>query len=154
MGTNIDKIRNDVRKRVELALKDAAYEIAFEIESAYEKSVKGFYDSYIPNSYIRNYYTYTGSDSYDDTSKNIKESQSGNLTIYETGIKVSGDYVQGGYKDPTPYVFNRSYFEGIHGTVETGGVMTIPPDTTMQMYFKGIKGNLGKYVNKSLKKYL
>lgn len=153
MGTNIDKICNDIRKKVELALKDAAYEIAFEIESAYEISVDGFYNSYTPKSYIRNYYTYTGSDSYNNISKNIKESQSGDLTIYEMGIKVSGDYVQGEYKDPTPYVFNRSYFEGIHGT-RSIGVMEIPPDTTMQMYFKGIKGNLGEYVNKSLKKYL
>ena len=144
-----EEIEAKVREKVRLAMKDAAYEVSFEIESAYESAIDAFYNSYTPRSYYRNYYTYTGSDSCNNYSKNIEW----NDEEFKAGIKVSGDFVKGSYKDPTDYVFNRSYFYGIHGTIRTGGVMVVPPERLMQMSFDGIKENLGTYVNKSLKKY-
>ena len=144
-----EEIESKVREKVRLATKDAAYEIAFEIESAYESAIDAFYASYTPRYYDRNYYTYTGSDSCNDISKNIEWDDEG----FKTGIRVSSKFVNGGYKDPVDYVFNRSYYYGIHGTIKTGGVMTVPPERLMQMSFEGIKADLKTYIDKSFKKY-
>lgn len=139
-----EEIRETVKAKVEAALKEAAYEISFEIQAAYDSAIDAFYNSYAPHVYNRNYYTYTGSDSCNDYSRHVKPIDGG----IQAGIKVSGDYVDGAYKDPVGYVFNRTYHYGIHGTIRTGGVMTVPPERLMQMSFEGIKANLGKYVDK------
>ena len=155
-----NKIQSIVRAKVDKALEEIAYDIAFDIESAYESAIDAFYSSYTPRIYDRNYYLYTGSDSYDNISGNFnfekqkRVKRKGHKTIgFEAGIHVSGDFVQGSYKDPVPYVFERSYYYGIHGTIATGGVMPVPPERLMQMSFEGIKANLGAYM-KNIGKYL
>ena len=157
---NANKIKSDVRKKLDKALEEIAYEITFDIEAAYESAIDAFYSSYTPRVYERNYYLYTGSDSCNNIAggDNIKREKrikkKGNKTTgFEAGIHVSGDFVQGSYKDPVPYVFERSYYYGIHGTIGTGGVMPVPPERLMQMSFEGIKNNLGSYM-KNIGKYL
>ena len=154
------RIERDMRKRVENALGKIAYDIAFDIEAAYESAIDAFYNSYTPRYYDRNYYTYTASDSYDNISSNLnfmkekRVKKKGHKTIgFESGIRVSSEFMQGSYKDPTDYVFNRTYHYGIHGTIKTGGVMIVPPERLMQMSFEGIKANLGSYM-KNIGKYL
>lgn len=137
----IDKVIDETIKKV---MNEAAYELAFEIESAYESAIDAFYRSYTPRFYDRNYYTYTGSDSYDNYSKHIQITDK----YFITGITVSSEHVQGTYKDPTDYVFERSYYSGIHGTIATGGIMVVPPERLMQMSFEGIIENLDYYFSK------
>lgn len=156
---NANKITSDVRKRVEKALENIAYDISFDIEAAYESAIDAFYSSYTPRIYDRNYYLYTGSDSYNSIAGNFnferqkRIKKKGHKIIgFEAGIRVSGDFVKGSYKDPTTYVFERSYYYGIHGTIATGGVMPVPSERLMQMSFEGIKANLGSYM-KNIGKY-
>lgn len=151
------EIENDVKIKIEKALKNAARDITSDLEKAYESAVDAFYASYSPVYYHRDYNTYLASDTWNDydCEKNLQwEKSNGNIIGFKTGIKVSSNYITGSagspYKDPTDYVFERTYYYGIHGTIKTGGIMLMPPERLMQLSYEGIKKNLGKYVNKYL----
>ena len=152
---NAKEIESDMKEKVKLCLSDAAYEISFEIEKAYESAIDAFYASYTPRLYDRSYSTYEGSDSHSNYKKHIPETKDmkeiGNIIEATAGIKVSSEYVNAPYKDPIDYVFERTYLRGIHGTIGTGGIMGVPPEKIMSVAFEEIKSNLGFYVNKYMK---
>lgn len=146
---NAEQIEADIRKKVQQAMADAAYDIAFDIQAAYESSIEAFYNDFSPSYYNRTYATYTGSDSAENYSKNIKVTDKD----FRAGIHVGSEFVQADYKDPIDYVFSRTYEEGIHGT-SRNGVMSPSSKILMDNAFKNIKSNLGSYVRASLSKYL
>lgn len=151
-----EEIGNDFENKIEEALREAMYEVTFDLERAYENSIDAFYKHYIPRYYDRNYETYYASNAYEKYESHVKEiRKGGKITGFTGGIIVDSSNMNGSiYHDPTDYVFNRTYNYGIHGTIKTGGMMIVPPERLMQMSYEGIIENLGKYVNKSLKKYL
>ena len=145
------EIEADIVNKIVAAMHDAAYDIAFDIESAYESAIDAFYASYTPRVYSRSYSTYEGSDSHNNYKNHIKVNRNGNIVEATTGIKVSSEYVNASYKDPTEYVFERTYYSGIHGTIATGGIMVVPPERLMSLSFEGIKSNLDTYVRKYIR---
>ena len=168
MGAKKEKdpkqIERDMRERVEKALEKIAYDIAFDIEAAYESAIDAFYNDYPkkgvePKYYNRNYFTYTGSNAYDDIHTNFNffkekrvKKRGHNIIGFQAGIRVSSDFVDGSYKDPTDYVFNRTFVEGIHGTKRVK-VMSPTPKKLMDDSFEGIRENLDSYM-KNIWKYL
>lgn len=152
-----EEIERAVKIKVEQALKNAAYDITEDLEKAYENAVDAFYNSYYPRRYHRDYNTYLASDMWEDHNyeNNFEWEKSGsNVMGFKTGIKVSSNYITSSvgkpYYDPTDYVFERTYYYGIHGT-EAIGRMPVSPERIMQLSYEGIKADLGKYIGKYLK---
>ena len=145
------EIEDNIIKKVAESLSDAAYEISFDIESAYESAIDAFYASYTPRVYNRSYSTYEGSDSHSNYKKHIEPKRVGNVIETEAGIKVSSEFINAPYKDPVGYVFERTYFSGIHGTTGTGGIMSVSPERIMALSFDEIKNKLGTYVKKHVR---
>lgn len=143
-----EEIEKDVLKRIQTAFEKAAYEISYEIESHYEQYIDAFYDSYTPFVYDRHFNLYKASTGGKDISSEIKYSNNLKNSWFEAGIRVSPSLIGDPYKDPSDYVFDRSYFYGIHGTIKTGGVMVVPPERLMDMWFEGFKANIGSYIKK------
>lgn len=151
-----EEISKDIENRIEKALREAMHEVTFEIERAYENAIDAFYRHYSPIAYNRTYETYSASSYHKEGYKShVKEIvKHGKIVGFTGGIIVDSENMSNDiYHDPTDYVFNRTYFYGIHGTIRTGGVMSMPPERIMQMSFEGITENLNRYVNKYMKKY-
>lgn len=110
------------------AVGEAAQELTFEIQEAYEKSVDEFYKAYNPCLYKRTENTYRASDHFNQSWVE-KESQKTSYG-YLAGITISSNYIKpnggeeyiGGlmsiherYDDVMDFVFGRSFKKGIHG---------------------------------------
>lgn len=143
-----DEIKEDVLNKIKAKIAEAAYDISSEIEGQYESCIDAFYRSYTPMIYDRNYNLYNASSGSKDTSTEIEIGTSNNIMWFQAGIRVQSSRLGEPYKDPADYVFHRSYYYGIHGTIKTGGLMVVPPERLMDLWFEGFKRNLGNYMKK------
>lgn len=168
--------KDDFKTKILNNFKDAiatlAEDVTFQIESAYETAISMFYKDYDPLYYDRTYSTYLGSDKYDDPFGYQHYGDS-----YFSGIGVSASYIPGNpYNAYKEWVFNRTYYKGIHGfnksdkdrvnktrTKENAWrikhvprTMTQKPSNLMKKSFKSItkKSNMDKLLNQAIEKAL
>lgn len=170
----LDSIRKDIEKKYNIALKELAEEMSYQIESAYETVIDKFYDDYSPKYYDRSYSTYIGSDHFNDM---FNYQQLGDT--YLAGINVSGSNIPGSpYRADTDWVFDRTFYKGIHGInredkirmnktrgrgyekelikITTAKNMHPAPKALMDKEFKKItrKSNMDKLFNEAMNKAL
>ncbi len=114
MKDPLEKFKADMRKKYQMAVRDLAQEVAFEIEKAYESVVQRFYNDYPnPSSYKRTYSTYLGSSAYDSPFEYGVQKFGDS---YFSGMQVSASNIPGNpYKANKGWVFDRTFYEGIHG---------------------------------------
>lgn len=143
-----EEIANDVKKRIAEIFEKAAYDISFEIEGQYESCIDAFYNSYSPRSYNRGHNLYKGSSCRDNIMNEYKCEINDDISWFQAGIRILPSTLGNPYHDPQEYVFNRSYMWGIHGTIGTGGIMIVPPERLMSLWFEGFKANLGSYMKR------
>ena len=113
--TNIkDRILKDMEKNVNYAIVNAANEISFQIESAFENAISLFYSNYDPIVYNRTYSTFLASSGYEDPFSSENVYLSGNLWF--AGITVGDPNIPGDpYRASKDWVFDRTFNKGIHG---------------------------------------
>lgn len=140
-----EEIEKKIRERLPSLMEMAAYDAAFEIEGAYEKSIDKFYEYQTKGTYNRGYNLYLGSNIHDNISKGYLLSNDG--LSFRAGITVSSVGLGEPYSDPADYVFEGAYSRGIHGTTETGGV-GVAPKNIMNEWFEGFKNNLDSFMRK------
>ena len=108
-----------IKKIYQGAIKNFAEEMSSQIESAYEDTISLFYADYGPNNgdpwfYDRTYSTYLASNGHDNPYSSINVQQFGDS--FFAGIGVSSSNIPGNpYKIYKEWVFNRTFYEGIHG---------------------------------------
>lgn len=111
-------LRN-IKKHFNEVLQEFAEDVAFNIEKAYESVIDMFYADYGPNNgdpwfYDRTYSTYQASSGYDQIFSSNNIQHYGNS--YFSGIGVSSSNIPGDpYKAYKEWVFNRTFYKGIHG---------------------------------------
>lgn len=167
----------DITTKYNKAVKEFAEEVLYEIETAYENVIDKFYADYTPDYYDRTYSTYLGSSGYEDTNNpynlwNIGDS-------WFAGINVSSSNIPGHpYKAYKGWVFDRTFFKGIHGIaradlrkinkyrgklyhkevikIKTPKAMVPPPKKLLDREFKYITKHqkLDEQFNKIVRKYL
>ena len=120
------RIKKSIQEKVNVALTETLYEIGETIQDMYKDVIREFYRDYTPLWYGRTYSTFVGSSAYKDYSSLVNEIHPG---IYEVGIDVSAKYITGnpykkankfiksknGYVASTEWIFDRTFYEGIHG---------------------------------------
>ena len=112
-GITIERYVKLVTESFNKAVKDTAEEISFRIESIYESAIEDFYLSYEPKSYSRTYSTFLGSNHYETP---FEYMQFGNT--YFSGIQVDSGNIPGDpYRAKKNWVFDRSFYKGIHGFI-------------------------------------
>lgn len=151
----VDAAMNEIKKRVNSVIDDIAYDLVEAIQVNYDKAIDLFYNDYDPWYYDRTYSTYMASDGENGVSNlfNIKSTDAGfEITA---GITVDSSRLGRPYKDPTDYVFKRTWQWGIHGAMFTGGFMmgnNGTPKMFMDKQFKKFSRSEYKFiVNKHLK---
>ncbi len=171
-----DSLKDKVNIAIQEGIKKASEKIAFDIQGNYEHFIQMFYDDYEPNSYNRTLNTFFGSDG-TSLDKMINDIKNG----YIVGIAVSSDNIPGDpYSADKDWVFDRTYYEGIHGFTPTeykdwsnrdtvsqpmANASKIPtqmkpsPSVLMNKWFnnykkKDVKNIVNSCINESLSKYL
>lgn len=170
----LNSMLRDIEKKYNIALKELAEEITYQIENSYETVIDKFYEDYSPRYYDRTYSTYIGSDHYDDM---FNFQQLGDT--YLAGINVSSSNIPGSpYRADTDWVFDRTFYGGIHGINRTDKIrmnktrgrgyekdlinittiknMHPAPKVLMDKEFKRItkKSNMDKLFNQAMNKAL
>ena len=125
------ELEKRAKKIADKILTEMTYNIAFEIESAYERIINKFYEDYKPLYYQRTYSTYSASDIYGDIFRGVKSTSNG----YQIGISVSSSYIDGDpYEMNKEDVFHRTFVEGVHGFSSddgwSGSFKNVPPKTS------------------------
>lgn len=143
-----EEIKEDILNKIKDKLLKAAYDISFEIENNYETCIDAFYCSYTPIFYDRGYNLYNASSASNNISNEIICEVNHNTAWFQAGIRVSSSRIGDPYNDPADYVFERSYYYGIHGTIKTGGLMVVSPERLMDLWFDSFKNNIGSYIKK------
>lgn len=109
-----------VRKAVRAAIKDVAKQLTEEIHEKYQSIITKFYEHYPkPVLYDRTYSTYRATD-YDLAGESLAGPAAEKVVSSIGGINVDAYYIWhhvGGnpYRQPTSYVFERTFAKGIHG---------------------------------------
>ena len=114
-------LKDIIIKDFKNAIKDTAIELNQQLAEAYNKSVDAFYNDYEPQYYKRTGSLYDGSNltksgligGYKENNiKNPKKNKNG----YYAEIQVNPKFIHGKpYRADTDWVFERSFFKGIHG---------------------------------------
>ena len=138
----VNQAIKEIKERVMSVAQDIADEITEKVQLKFDDCIDIFYDDYIPTTYDRNYNTYmasTGTNKSFGKLTNVKETDKG-VEIYG-GIIVDSSLIgDGAYKDPTDYVFGRTWQHGIHG--EASIWLTSPtPKSMMDTWFKEFRKN-------------
>ena len=138
----LKKIYRDLENKIRGALPTIAYEIGDEMFNKYKSCVDVFY-GHMPESdrYYRTYSTYLGSSiSYDygETSSGSVNTKNGKETTFSINVNMQVDpsYLGSPYKDPVDYVFNRTWGEGIHGTL-ANPQLSPSPQASFEKWFYG-----------------
>lgn len=109
-----------------------ANKIADDVKEMAKVSIQEWYNAYSPTSYRRQFLTH-------DAPTRVCEI---NGTYAIAGVRIEPDQVPDTYyHDSVSYVFPRSFIQGIHGTVGTGGVSE-PPMVKLQRRFAAYKAAL------------
>lgn len=143
----IEKIKRMV---VEIA-PDIAYDIAEKIQIQYDNCIDLFYNDFDPVYYDRTNSTYKASYGEDGVSDLFVAQETDTGVLIEAGIIVDSSLLGSPYKDPTDYVFTRTWEYGIHGTLAMG--VGPVPKQIMDKWFDQFKN--GEYriiVNKHLQR--
>lgn len=133
----VDKAIKEIKKRIGSVVDDIGYDIAEQIQIKWDNCVDAFYNDWNPIYYDRTYSTYMASDGEDGVSNNysVKETDSGfEITA---GINIDSSRLGTPYKDPTDYVFQRTWEEGIHGTQFHS--IKVKPKELMDKWFEEYK---------------
>lgn len=130
----VDKAIKEIKRRVKTVIDDIGYDIAEKIQIQWDNCVDAFYNDYDPLYYDRTYSTYLASDGEDGVSEkySIEETDSG--FIITAGITVDDSRLGEPYNDKTPYVFQRTWEMGIHGTQFLP--IRVRPKNMMDEWFK------------------
>lgn len=141
----LKKIYRDIKNNIRNALPIIAYEIGDKMFKQYVNCVEAFYeDKDETDNYYRTYSTYLGSSisySYGESSTGSLRSKDGETTTFSAHITMHVDpsYLGNPYKDPTDYVFDRTWSQGIHGTLYNPK-MSRPPQLRFEEWFNSFKG--------------
>ena len=119
----LSDIEKDIRKKFNRAVRELAENVAEKIEDAYEDTIQAFYDDPAfdgtnePRFYNRGYNLFQGSSGYDMLYTPYNIQQFGDS--YFTGIQVDSAHIPGSpYKAPKVWVFDRAFYQGIHGITQ------------------------------------
>ena len=153
----IKKIYRDIQNNIRSALPKIAYEIGDKMLKKYVDCVDAFYGHMEEsNGYFRTYSTYLGSSiaySYGEKHSGSLRNKSGETTTFSIHINmtVSPSYLGKPYKDPTWYVFGRTWSEGIHGTL-ANPKMSEPPEAKFEKWFESFRnGDVKMITNRGMR---
>lgn len=155
-ASNLEEIKKDVYAKLKPRVESVMEDIAYEIQEHYESFVDKWYEAGPigskghPKYYDRTYDTFfasTGTHTMKNTSSVIETNDG---FEGEAGIIVSPANLHGYYDDSAYYVFPRTWEQGIHGTINTGG-QTTPPKEMMDKWFVDFKSNVGAFISRRLK---
>ena len=109
------KLLKELNKKMNIAMKNMAEELAFQIEELYENAIQMFYEDYNPRYYNRTYSTYEGSSGAHSPLDTVLPTNNG----YQTGIIVDSANISGDpYNADKDWVFPRTFEQGIHGMTQ------------------------------------
>ena len=131
--SNFSKRFNEaISKEINAYIAQKANQIADEVKEIARLSIQDWYNSYHPKYYRRTYATYAGV----TRVCIIKD----HFAI--AGVRIDPSQVPDTYYHDSPgYVFPRTFFQGIHGTIGTGGITT-PPAKILAKNFNTYKSFL------------
>lgn len=112
----LDIIAEDIEEQFKSAAYNTALTLNMELEIAFERAIEAFYKHYIPMYYKRTYSTFYASDLFTDASSvsNFEPQESGKG--YKSSIVIDSSNIKGDpYRADKDWVFDRTYFKGIHG---------------------------------------
>ena len=125
-------INAEINCHMSVYLSQKANKIADEVKEIARLSIQDWYDAYTPRSYRRTFATYAGI-----TRVCIVKDY-----YAVAGVKIDPSQVPDTYYHDSPgYVFPRSFVQGIHGTIGTGG-QTTPPIQILRKNFNTYKSFL------------
>lgn len=131
MSTFSSKIDAIIKSESKKLLTEKANKIADDIKEIAKVSIEDWYNAYHPTSYKRTFSTYAAI-----TRVCIVKDD-----YAIAGVVVNPAMVPDMYHDSSLYVFPRTFFGGIHGTIGTGGITT-PPSEILQKNFNTYKSFL------------
>lgn len=127
-----DTIYRIAKQKASEKLNEKANQIADDVKELARASIQEWYDAYAPRSYRRTYATFAASTRICEISSNSAIA----------GVRIDPGQVPDMYHhDPPSYVFPRSFNQGIHGTIGTGG-QTTPPRDILTDKFNAYKASL------------
>lgn len=123
-GKSTKDIIKYIKSAATEATEEMAYQVSTDIERMFRDAVSQFYYSYTPRAYKRTFSTYQASSNYENMGR---YKITGNN--FEAGISVDPSNIQGqpyhnhwgkdrGKPMDTEWVFNRTFYEGIHGILK------------------------------------
>ena len=138
------KIYRDMKNRIRSVLPNIADEISDKMVQKYADCVQAFYE-HMPESinYDRTFSTFLGSSatcSYEESSSGSMRNQEGETTTFTVHVNLHVDpsYLGEPYRDPTDYVFERTWGKGIHGNY-ANLPMRPSPETLFDAWYKDFK---------------
>lgn len=132
MSKMTDTLYAITKQKAKETLNKKANQIADDMKEAARTSIQSWYDAYAPR-----YYRRTG-----NTFAAITRVCEIKADSAVAGVRIVPEDVPDTYYHDSPaYVFPRSFNEGIHGTIGTGG-QTTPPKDMLDNSFSAYKASL------------
>lgn len=143
----------DIKSRVMSVADDIGNDIAEAIQVKFDHCVDAFYNDFDPVYYDRTFNTYSASNGENGVSSLYEVHDNGTGVSITAGINIDSSRLGDFYKDGVDYVFPRTWEQGIHGTIDTGGQMKQSPKSMMDQWFEGFKNSGHRLiVNKHLRR--
>ena len=114
--TSMKEFREAVLKKKEQLMCEFMPDLVFEWRIGFERVLQKWYDNYDPKSYVRTYNLFLSQG--DDTTTHWYVQRGTKNVMAYMQISVSSDTMHDWYYDPKEYVFNQTWFKGVHGDNE------------------------------------
>lgn len=163
---SLEEVKADVYNKLRGKIADVMEDIAIEIEQHFESFVDMWYAAGpvgspgAPKLYDRTFDTFYASSGYSNgigdngfigglnSSSSVEDTDDG--FVGEAGITVSSSFMHNHYEDPVDYVFGRTWSQGIHGTIGTGGQTTPAKDMMDKWFYGEFKPTVGAFIRARL----
>lgn len=150
----LEEIKAEIEKRSRKAAEEVASEVTFQVELAYEKAISKFYNDYDPERYERTLSTIKASNRWDDIF-GYTPTKDRFIAGIEVGSENIPNIFEGPddeeghqpYRDPTDWVFERTYEKGIHGYTILEARRYADKKRKKYVLSKRAKNRLTNYIN-------